>query len=80
MNPLPEPSEEGQLLIAEAPLAEMFKYATDLRSMTQARGSFRMRLSATRKPRPDINEKIRCAGAGRRIKTTVRQSSFALPH
>ena len=30
--------EEGQLLEAEAPLAEMFKYATDLRSMTQSRG------------------------------------------
>ena len=32
-----------QLLEAEAPLAEMFKYATDLRSMTQARGSFTMK-------------------------------------
>ncbi len=32
-----------QQLEAEAPLAEMFKYATDLRSMTQARGSFSMR-------------------------------------
>ena len=34
--------EEGQLLEAEAPLAEMFKYATDLRSMTQAKGAFKM--------------------------------------
>ena len=32
-----------QLVAAEAPLAEMFKYATDLRSMTQARGSFTMK-------------------------------------
>lgn len=32
-----------QKLVAEAPLAEMFKYATDLRSMTQARGSFTMK-------------------------------------
>ncbi len=32
-----------QLVVAEAPHAEMFKYATDLRSMTQARGSFIMR-------------------------------------
>jgi len=31
-----------QQLVAEAPMAEMFKYATDLRSMTQARGSFTM--------------------------------------
>ncbi len=31
-----------QQLVAEAPMAEMFKYATDLRSMTQARGTFSM--------------------------------------
>ena len=31
-----------QQIIAEVPLAEMFKYATDLRSMTQARGVFTM--------------------------------------
>ncbi len=34
------PGEEGTVVVAEAPLSEMFKYATDLRSMTQARGSF----------------------------------------
>ncbi len=33
---------DGQRVTAEAPLSEMFKYATDLRSMTQARGSFTM--------------------------------------
>ncbi|MDR0570275.1 MAG: elongation factor G [Clostridiales Family XIII bacterium] len=32
----------GQKVIAEAPQAEMFKYAITLRSMTQARGSFVM--------------------------------------
>ena len=32
-----------QRVTAEAPLSEMFKYATDLRSMTQGRGSFTMR-------------------------------------
>ena len=31
-----------QRVTAEAPMGEMFKYATDLRSMTQARGSFTM--------------------------------------
>jgi len=36
MNPL----QGGTVVVAEAPLSEMFKYATDLRSMTQARGSF----------------------------------------
>jgi len=29
-------------LVAEVPMGEMFKYATDLRSITQARGSFNM--------------------------------------
>ncbi|MBQ7091148.1 MAG: elongation factor G, partial [Clostridia bacterium] len=35
------PCDEGTEVVAEAPLSEMFKYATDLRSMTQARGSFK---------------------------------------
>ncbi|MGB3365925.1 MAG: elongation factor G [Acidaminobacteraceae bacterium] len=38
-----EPHEKGfQKVMAEAPHSEMFKYATDLRSMTQARGFFMM--------------------------------------
>ncbi|EGT3617363.1 elongation factor G [Clostridium perfringens] len=37
-----EPDGRNQRVIAEIPLSEMFKYATDLRSMTQARGSFSM--------------------------------------
>ncbi len=36
MNPV----DGGTVIVAEAPLSEMFKYATDLRSMTQSRGSF----------------------------------------
>jgi elongation factor G len=40
-----EPSGKLQKVSAEAPLAEMFKYATDLRSMTQARGNFSMSFS-----------------------------------
>jgi len=38
MNPV----DGHQEVVAEVPLAEVFKYATDLRSMSQARGSFRM--------------------------------------
>ncbi|MPN50965.1 Elongation factor G [bioreactor metagenome] len=35
--------EEGmQIVSAEVPLAEMAKYATEIRSMTQGRGSFEM--------------------------------------
>ena len=38
-----EPQPKGmQLVIAEVPQSEMFKYAIDLRSMTQARGNFSM--------------------------------------
>ena len=35
-----EQTDEGTMIVAEAPLSEMFRYATDLRSMTQGRGSF----------------------------------------
>jgi len=37
-----EPIDGKQMVIAEVPLSEMSKYATDLRSMTQARGEYRM--------------------------------------
>jgi elongation factor G len=37
-----EPEEGIEKVIAEVPMAEMFKYATDIRSMTHARGSFKM--------------------------------------
>ena len=37
MNPTDDGNQE---IVAEVPAAEMCKYATDLRSMTQARGSF----------------------------------------
>ena len=36
-----EPCDKNQKIIAEVPMAELFKYATDLRSMTQARGTFK---------------------------------------
>ncbi|MBL4937713.1 elongation factor G [Clostridium sp. YIM B02515] len=38
-----EPEDGYQKIIAEVPMAEMFKYATDLKSMTQARGIFEMK-------------------------------------
>ncbi len=37
-----EPQGKEQIVRAQAPLAEMFRYAIDLRSMTQGRGSFAM--------------------------------------
>jgi len=38
-----DPEDGNQKIIAEVPMAEMFKYATDLKSITQARGSFQMK-------------------------------------
>ncbi|MFL0248613.1 elongation factor G [Candidatus Clostridium stratigraminis] len=38
-----DPEDGNQKIIAEVPMAEMFKYATDLKSITQARGNFQMK-------------------------------------
>ena len=53
-------NQEGglQLVIAEAPMAEMSKYAIDLRSMTQARGSFTMQFERYEQVPSDVAEKI----------------------
>ncbi|MDD3334200.1 MAG: elongation factor G [Eubacteriales bacterium] len=50
--------EDGQQLVAEAPLSEMFKYATDLRSMTQARGSFAMTFERYEEVPANVAQKI----------------------
>ena len=47
-----------QKLEAEAPLAEMFKYATDLRSMTQARGNFTMTFERYEEVPANVAQKI----------------------
>ncbi|MDR2771061.1 MAG: elongation factor G [Clostridiales Family XIII bacterium] len=48
----------GQKVLAEAPQAEMFKYAILLRSMTQARGSFTMRFARYEEVPAHLSEKI----------------------
>lgn len=54
-----EPQKDGmQLVIAEAPQAELFEYATDLRSMTQARGSFKMEFVKYEEVPSEIRDKI----------------------
>ncbi len=47
-----------QQVVAEAPMAEMFKYATDLRSMTQARGSFTMKFERYEEVPAAVAQKI----------------------
>ncbi|MGO3752276.1 MAG: elongation factor G [Peptoniphilaceae bacterium] len=47
-----------QLLIAEAPQAEMFEYSIDLRAMTQGRGTFSMEFVRYEEVPSNIEEKI----------------------
>ncbi len=47
-----------QQVVAEVPMSEMFKYATDLRSMTQARGSFTMSFERYEEVPGDVAKKI----------------------
>ena len=51
---------EGNLqrIISEVPMAEMFKYATDLRSITQARGVFNMKLERYEEVPPSEVNKV----------------------
>jgi elongation factor G len=53
-----EPLKGKQKIIAEAPLAEMSKYATELRSMTQARGDFMMEFARYEEVPGQLSEKI----------------------
>lgn len=53
-----EPKDGQQVVIAEVPHAEVFKYATDLRSMTQARGSFKMKFERYEEVPANISSKI----------------------
>lgn len=53
-----EPIKDKQKIIAEAPLVEMAKYATELRSMTQARGEFTMEFTRYEEVPAQLSEKI----------------------
>jgi elongation factor G len=53
-----EPVEAMEMVTAEVPMSEMFKYATDLRSLSQARGSFRSAFERYEEVPPVEAEKI----------------------
>ncbi len=54
-----EPYKNGrQKVVAEAPQSELFKYATDLRSMTQARGEFTMKFDRYEEVPTQLADKI----------------------
>jgi elongation factor G len=46
------------IIKAQVPMSEMLRYASDLRSMTQARGSFTMEMSHYEEVPPQIAEKV----------------------
>ena len=54
MNPV----DGSQVVSAEVPLAEVFKYATDLRSMSHARGSFKMTFERYEEIPGNLAEKV----------------------
>lgn len=47
-----------QQVVAEVPQAEMHRYATDLRSLTQGRGSYTMRFERYEEAPPNVAEKV----------------------
>lgn len=51
-------ADGSQLLIAEAPQAEMFEYSIDLRAMTQGRGTFTMEFVRYEEVPANISEKV----------------------
>ena len=54
-----EPQEDGsQIILAEAPLAEVLTYAIDLRSQTSARGSFSMEFERYDEVPKEITQKV----------------------
>ncbi len=50
--------EDGTVIKAHVPLAEMFKYANDLKSMTQGRGQFKMEFYSYEEVPANLAEKI----------------------
>lgn len=53
-----EPRGKYQVIKAQVPMAEMFKYAIDLRSMTQGRGSFTSEFSHYEEVPAQIAEQV----------------------
>lgn len=53
-----DPQDGKQVIKAQVPEAEMYKYATDLRSMTQGRGTFSASFSHYEEVPPQVSEKI----------------------
>ncbi len=57
----------SQIIRVEVPLAEMFGYATDLRSRTQGRASFTMHFSHYEEAPASIAEEVVARATGRAV-------------
>ena len=57
------PEGQKKLIIAEIPLSEMQRYATDLRSMTQGRGSYTFKFERYEEAPMEIQQKVIAARA-----------------
>ncbi|HHX50879.1 MAG TPA: elongation factor G [Clostridia bacterium] len=53
-----EPQGKNQVIRAQVPLAEMYRYAIDLKSITQGRGSFTMEFASYEEVPSNLAEKI----------------------
>jgi elongation factor G len=53
-----------QVIESRVPLAEMFGYATDLRSVTQGRATFHMQFSHYEPVPSSISEEVKAAAIG----------------
>ncbi len=53
-----EPHGKKQVVKAQVPLAEMYKYSSTLRSISQGRGSYKMKFDSYEQVPPNITEKI----------------------
>ncbi len=60
------------VLLAEVPLANMFGYSTDLRSMTQGRATFSMEFACYRRTPAVVQEEIIAAAKKRREQTSKK--------
>jgi elongation factor G len=57
----------SQIIRSEVPLAEMFGYATDLRSRTQGRASFTMHFSHYAEAPAQVSEEVVAKATGKAV-------------
>ena len=59
----------SEIITVQVPLAEMFGYATDIRSRTQGRGSFSMHFSHYQQAPPNVSEEVIGKATGKTVRS-----------